>query len=471
MPESLHRKPLGGATSRPVQVLDRLFVEPRPEVPARWQRWLIVLLALCTAVRLPVGLLATPLLFPDSSGYSEMASMLLHGDWTGYEAVRTPGYPALMALLAGNVHAVMVVQLLLGLVTTALIFWAAIRLTGSCAAAFVAGSLYGLNVTQVQFEATILSESLASALIAATVTFGVLAILEPGPRPRARLLTLGLVAAAAVLTRPALALIPFIAALFVVSARPSKVRTAALVLGPTVIAVLGWSAFNYYSVSSFSPTSITGVALYTHVRDFVQEAPPKYSDIAEVDKSLARDEAGSRPTEWRVARALALREGRSIPEVSSEMLGLSTYLLQRHPAHYIRTTAAAAAGFWKGMGRGDVRWKDPWGIVQAIWTTEKLTMFIAMGVAFMATLVVAVLRWRSILHRVRGRAWLFLAVVVVLSCLFQAMSLYVGNARYGVPFQPVYGLFVVVFVNEFIRLWRTSRLSRLGSCPPVKALM
>ena len=47
-------------------------------------------------------------------------------------------------------------------------------------------------------------------------------------------------------------------------------RAAAMVLLPTVVAVMGWSAFNYAAVGAFSLTSASGVVLYTHVKDFVE---------------------------------------------------------------------------------------------------------------------------------------------------------------------------------------------------------
>jgi len=148
-------------TSRSRRLLDALFGQPSREPPANWYRWLCVLLLLSAVPRLAAALLATPLWYPDSNGYRAMARMLAHGDVSGYDAVRTLGYPVFMVLLASNLDAVRIAQMVLGLVTTAMVFWVALRLTGVSAAAFIAGALYGLNIMQIQFENTILSESLA----------------------------------------------------------------------------------------------------------------------------------------------------------------------------------------------------------------------------------------------------------------------------------------------------------------------
>ena len=93
--------------------------------------------------------------------------MFAHADLTGYEAVHAPGYPAFVALAAGSLKDVQVAQLLFGLLTTALLFLLAMRLTASPVAAFVAGALYGFNILQVQLEAAIMTEALATALLVA----------------------------------------------------------------------------------------------------------------------------------------------------------------------------------------------------------------------------------------------------------------------------------------------------------------
>jgi hypothetical protein len=126
-----------------------------------------------------------------------------------------------------------------------------------------------------------------------------------------------------------------------------------------------------------------------------------------------------------------------------------------HPAHYTRNVFVGSMSFWKGMGRGDFLWRDSSRIIAVIWTAEKLIMFIGMGIVFCAGLLLVVCRLRSVIRVPRGRTWASLAVVIVVSCVFQALTQFGANARYGVPFQPVWALCGVVFVHEAVRTWRS----------------
>lgn len=441
--------------------LDSLCLFQRPVGPPspKWRWWLIALIVLATIPRVGIAVFSRPFLLPDSEGYRQMAQMLAHADLSGYDAVRTPGYPLLVAMTSSSLTGVQVVQLGLGLLSTTLLFWMAFRLTVSAPAAFVSGALYGLCVIQIQLENTILSETLATTLVVGVAFLGVTSILETRPYPRARLLGLGLAGAAAVLTRPALALLPILSLPFVLSSRSSKAKTVALVLLPTFVAVLGWSAFNYATVGSFSPTSITGVALYTHVRPFMQDVRPADNTVAAAAADLRRANAGAEPTEWQVAYDVARRERRSIPEVSSEMLKLSERLIVTHPIQYARDVALGAAYFWKGPSRGYLGWGDSTGVLAMVWTAERVIFFVAAGITFLMALALVTLRLRVVMRVPRGRAWVFLATVVVFSCVFQAMSIFAGNDRYGIPFQPIYGLCVVVFVFDALRGWDSRRSS------------
>ena len=209
--------------------LDSLFQEPLGHLPHRWHWWLLTLLLLAGLPRLAVAILSAPFLYNDSAGDRGTAWMFAHADLSGYEAIHTPGYPAFVALAAGSLKDVQIAQLLLGLLTTALLlFLLAIRLTASPAAAFVAGALYGLNIIQVQLESTIMSEAMATTLVVSAMFLGVSLILDATPYPRAKLLGLGLVLAAAVLTRSALAVIPIAAVPFMLPRRTSKMRVAAV---------------------------------------------------------------------------------------------------------------------------------------------------------------------------------------------------------------------------------------------------
>jgi hypothetical protein len=434
-------------------LLKGLFASPLRPMPAHWRRWLVVLLAVSAIPRVVFRIVGGLLWYPDSQSYQAMTKMFLQGDLSQYDAVRTPGYPAFMCLFGDNLAVVWTAQLLLGLVTTALLFWMALKLTHSLAVALASGAIYGLSIMQLHYESSLLSESLSALLVVASMSLAVSLTLESGRHDRVKQLGLGLLSAAAAATRPALALVPLVALLSVLTLRGSRIKAALLVLLPSIVVMVGWSAFNYATVGSFTPTSITGVALYTHARPMVGDAPPEYADITAVVRDLTASTGGS-PSEWQVADELVRRSGRSISDVSHEMLTLSVRLFLDHPGLYARRVALASAWFFKGTGRGDFHWSDPSGVISPVWTATKLVFSIGLGMVFCLGLLVVPFHLRTAVRSPRGRAWLCLAAVIVLSCVFQALSQFGANSRYGMPFQPLWGVCGLVFLYEAVRAWR-----------------
>jgi hypothetical protein len=440
-----------------------LFQSPLRPMPVHWKRWLVILLVLSALPRVAVWFAVEPYWYGDTPRYVATAHMFLGDSTPDYDATIAPGYPAFIALFAGYLGAVQAAQLLLGLLTTALLFWMALRLTGSLVAALVSGAMYSFSMVQVGFETTILTEALSTALVVAAMSLVVALTLGKGGFTRTKQLGLGLVSAAAVAARPALALVPLVALLAVLSSRKAMLKVAMSVLLPSVVFMLGWSAFNYATLGSFTPSSLGGIALYTHVKDMVENDPEGYPDIADIRQDLALAN-GYPANEWQIAVEMAKREGRSVPEASSEMLGLSARLIVKHPAHYARGVVLGSAWFWRGPDPKYRHGNDSHGIVSAAWYAQKATMFAGTGMIFCLSLVVVAFRLRSVARTPRGRAWVALAAVIVLSCILQAMTQFGANARYGVPFQPIWTLCAVVFLHEAMVSWR-SRKSASPSSP------
>jgi len=62
-----------------------------------------------------------------------------------------------------------------------------------------------------------------------------------------------------------------------------RMRSAlALVLAPTLVLAIGWSAFNRHAIGYFGVTTTTGFNLSNHSGAFMELAPPQYSPIADI---------------------------------------------------------------------------------------------------------------------------------------------------------------------------------------------
>ena len=76
----------------------------------------LILAIIVVLIRLGLFLTTEPRIAPDTSGYSSLASHILKLDFSGYSGERTPGYPLIIALSRMNFKAVMIFQLLMGVI-------------------------------------------------------------------------------------------------------------------------------------------------------------------------------------------------------------------------------------------------------------------------------------------------------------------------------------------------------------------
>jgi len=99
------------------------MTENKPATPNKLQSptfWLLLVFAVGLISRLIVLLLYQPVAFSDTPSYRRLANTVLQG-FVNYDGTRTPGYPVFLAFV-GNDQRVWLVQLLMGIATTFLLF-------------------------------------------------------------------------------------------------------------------------------------------------------------------------------------------------------------------------------------------------------------------------------------------------------------------------------------------------------------
>ena len=64
-----------------------------------------------------------PNLFPDSGGFIQLAQMISNFNLSGYNGVRTPGYPLIIAICNMNLSLVVAFQMILGIFISLLMFF------------------------------------------------------------------------------------------------------------------------------------------------------------------------------------------------------------------------------------------------------------------------------------------------------------------------------------------------------------
>ena len=259
--------------------------------------WALLLVAVGAVERVLLWLVYSPVAYGDTATYQRLAAALVQGGLPAYDATRVPGYPVLVMALGGDPDAMRAAQMLLGLVTSLLLFWLGWRATGSAAFGFVLGMLYNLLAGQALVESVLLSESLTTFLVVASMA-GLVTLAQASRYVAALALALGFVAAAAGMARAlfyplALWLAALLALRSTVEAEPplfvsadhtgESVRFRLLRLGLFVIfpiAMLGgwlWNVSSRYGM--LSPSTMGGYHLVQHTGEYFHLLPDEHAVI------------------------------------------------------------------------------------------------------------------------------------------------------------------------------------------------
>ena len=191
----------------------------------------------------------------------------------------------------------------MGLAISVLLFYIAFALTRRPGFAALAGMTYNLNLSQLFFEANLISETtttLATTGVAALLLLSYQRIRDNG-RVWPWLLGVGLVAAFATLTRPQFIFLPLLIATLIGYASHTRAGARAwrsagrvgLVFLASIVPILGWCWFNYAKVGYFTLSTQTGIFLMEHSLAFIELAPDRYATIRDIYTPRARSETRS----------------------------------------------------------------------------------------------------------------------------------------------------------------------------------
>lgn len=447
----------------------------------RWpaRLWLIGILTVGLTLRAATLQATEPLIWPDSGGYLYLAQGLVSGDLSRDVGVRTPAYPLLIILAGNDIHRIVFFQALIGLGITALIFWISWTITHNHLVAALASLAYALDVNQIQYEISILTETLTAFLLLVSLVLLVLAWrrMEEGAVSGWYFLAIGLAGGLALLTRPIYVFVPFVLFLATLckafALKLDKLRTVFIVI-PSIGFILGWSAFNYWRLGYFGFTTLLGFTLTDLTGSYIEFAPQEYSQIRDIYMAYrpAQIAIFHLPigTQWASIHEMAIKTGLSAVEISKAYTRMSLYLILRHPDFYASIVWQSWLNHWRPHLLRD------WPIVAPALTGFEQLRGLAWEVETPVYQVInflflllsyGVFLWSVLLQPKQLMEWiakdqnLILVVIgsiAILSALFSTLTSF-GEPRYSIPIRPL--IPIVVFSTAWLALrrWRHSRHS------------
>ena len=421
---------------------------------SRLSRAFFALIAISILVRVAIALNFRERASYDTSGFVLTADAIRNFDFSRYDGRRTPVYPMLLLIAGMDWSVVRWIQCVLGVAVAAMMFRIAWYRTRNVAVSFIVGLLSSLALSELLYEQIIYSETLCTFwIVLSMLAFARLDIDADSGSRSWNYALLGIAAALAGMTRPMfLYLAPLYFCLVLSRAR---MRTAlALVLAPTLVFALGWSAVNQHTIDYFGVTTTTGFNLSNHSGGFMELAPPRYARIADIylrDRAWQISRMGSHTmTIWLAEDEIKRATGLTTAQLSKELTRMSLQMFAQHPMLYLQSVARAWMRFW-GFGFFDFvsAYKDSAGGAGYAMLLVLGSFQLAINLAFLITAALAVSRW------IRGRARfdfdLGIIAIVLVGSIVQAFMEYGENVRYLAPMVPL-----TIYIST-TQLWRVCR--------------
>ena len=316
--------------------------------------WLIVVVVIALLLRVVLFLTYPEVSYSDTASYRRSADAIL-GGMVNYDATRTPGYPAFLAIL-GPDRAVYAAQLVLGFCITMGWFYLGWKLSGRPFFGAMAALAHTLNPGQLLFEANLLTETLATFWLVLALAGAFVWLEYPKRRTIWLGLGIGLTSSLATLARPLFIFMPiWLAVCLAFSFKEKKLRIdwKPLVSILAVMAVLigGWMNWVKNRFDLFSLTTMTGYHLVQHTGYYFEDVPDEYAEIRDIYleyRDARIEERGTQGnTIWDAIPAIMEATGYGFIPLSQVLQKISVQLILTHPWQYLAHVIKGWWYFWR----------------------------------------------------------------------------------------------------------------------------
>jgi hypothetical protein len=427
--------------------------------------WFFAVILLGVAVRMALWLVYEPIEYSDSGAYLRLAEAIQDLSFSSYDGSRVPGYPIFIAVLGINPSMIWITQMVMGVLTAALLFWITLKTTGSAVAGTVVGGVQAVFPGSVLFEANLLTETFTFFLIA--VTLAIYVVYQKAEKLRGRIVLaslLGISASAVGLVRPiffplTLWVLPFV---WFSAGRTLKERIIAVGFF-AIFPLLLQGGWLYYMKSHYhviSPTAIGGYNMVQHAGEFFDDLPDDYATIRDVYIQYRDEQIALRGSQnnaiWQAVPALTESTGLSFYELSRELSELSWKLIRDHPVAYAVNVIEGWIWFWKAP----VYWHAEVISNAILKTIMRFYVLLGRGVAVASNAAFILISAALLISR-KMRDWVKIDPMLVLvggligwTSIVQSIFEHGDNPRFLVPLQ----LFVIYFVVRTINAMLGSRV-------------
>ncbi len=413
--------------------------------------------------------------FSDSSSYLDTAKCLLSWDFSTYTGFRTWGYPLVLALFNLDGNHVWLFQMFLGIFSSVLFLDMLFLLTGRLLLSTLFALYYTLSI-HMYFEAQILTEPLTTFLFNLSVYFLLKAWLKKETRTTS-LILLGFTASLLSQVRPNYALFVLLCGFITLLLPHSGSMMKRLLNGvrfalPVALVLFSVVGFNRVVAGLSSTTSMTGIALMSHMIPYMELADDRYAKVRDIVIDLreqVRKEGKSiyRDTTSRETPAVREKLGYSAEEASEVFTKIALELIMKHPDLYLKSVYES----WKGIWNRPIYWyywnfekvSPHWveRICTIKWRLEEIFLEGSKYFFLFATLYFLFLSLRKEEESVKGAFCLSVSAIIFLCSVGNSMFMHPEgeSARYFWPMEPVQLFLIFVALGMFLNRRRRLRVN------------
>jgi len=376
-------------------------------------------------------------IFPDSGGYIELAKLLSESNLSGYHGQRSPGYPMLLVLANNQLFIAIVIQLLIGILTSVLVHKNFKLLNFSARTALLYTLFLNSFLHVIFYEISILTESLTLFFIMLICN---LLLKRQNKNTYKKWLILSLLFAYLVLIKPFYIFLPFLVYGFSVfknfDFRKIFGKDILILLFP-LVAFTGWSYVNKVNTGYFVPTTFYGYNLAQNCVWFAEKSPEDYRMISDIyvrnREESVRDHKNVSMAIWESYDELKEKTGLSFADLSAELNNFSRATIKANPTDYLKQVFTSWLDFWKT----DISWKSDFfrfgsaTVFAFIWDLQHYVLRL-FKVAFLLNipfLCYIFIRKRKITPEI------VFATFVIITSFLQAFATYGTNSRFSFPLE------------------------------------
>lgn len=422
--------------------------------------WFFYLIIIAIAFKLSIFLFtAVPLVSPDSGGYIGLARNISSFNLSGYVGIRTPGYPLIIALCNMNLTIVVVVQMVLGIFISLLMFKITYTLTSNPQFAFISALTYLFYVQQFDIERFILSETVTTFFVTAAVYFSIVYFFRG--KLFYKMLISVLLGCFAALTKPLLILLPFfLIIIFTIDVLYYREKLITLLLRLPILLLLSitsitsWSYVNYKNNQVFTLSTLSGLGMTNAVGGFMIPRNDQFKEIRDIyikHRTIQINKTGSYVnTIFQAFPEMQQETGLNYASLSVQLQKMSKLEISEQPKLYIRHIVGSVYRFWNPLAERE--FNKLYNLKLLPGTIGRVIILI-LNVLFIISLPLLLL---LIYKKQFDYNTLFILIGVYLfvwgSSIAQGMVEY-GNLRYSLPFQPITSCFAIIFTLNLFSVW------------------